>query len=148
MNQRPQQRETAFLIQLSKTFKILTAYDYISMGKDISQEQKRVFLNPRQVFRVVGSLNHHNGKVVSMVNSLCVRASFNHVSRNRAFELSEMKAVIEASPIGEKARRFGIVSGSSYCRKAQRADAPSSGARPQPSKSAGNDFRNPLIGGF
>ena len=147
MSKRPEQRETAFLIALSKTFKMLGAYGYVDMSRKITQEQRRVYLNPRQVFRVPGSINHHNGKLVSKINSLSTRPGLYH-PRNRALELSEMKAVITTSPIGKESRGFASKPDSSDYRSVERGDAPSNPAQPRPPERAGINFRNPLIGGF
>jgi hypothetical protein len=147
MSKSPGQRETAFLIRLSKTFKMLGAYGYVDMSHAVTQEQRRVYLNPRQIFRVPGSINHHNGKPVSIVRALSVNPGLYH-PRNRALELSELKAMMNASPVEIKSRGFASKSDSIHNRRAERGDAPSNPAQPRPPESAGVNFRKLLIGGF
>ena len=95
----PRQKETQFLIKLSKLLKEMKGLGF-TMGNNPSKEQIRTFTNTRQIFRVVGSINHNNGKTCSLINSLTARPSAGHSPIEGEFniELAKLSAVINASP--------------------------------------------------
>jgi hypothetical protein len=117
------QKETEFRIFLSKLFKELAA-NGVTMGQNPSKEQKRTFLNTRQIFRIPGSINQNNGKVCEIIYPALLTRSGPSIPSEFNFEAANFSpSVINASP-REKNPGGKVVSGYYPCPQVSKEPLP------------------------